>query len=240
MNTKKLKEAILNVLFTRRCGICGEVCDVRKTICDSCEREPNRIEGKICMRCGHEKELCKCENNRFIFYESVCAPFHYRGGPRSAVLKLKFHNRKDLADSLGGEMAECVRERYKGYSFDVCTYMPSHKNEVKERGFNHAELLARSLSEKLGIPCLPLIQKDFETSPQHQLPLYRRTGNLAGALSFDDSELSDLTDMRILLCDDIKTSGQSLNECAQILLFNGAAEVRCITVCIANSDHQQI
>ncbi len=238
MTLKKLKNSILNIIFTRRCGICGDVCDIRKSLCDNCEREPNRIEGKICMRCGLEKDNCNCENNRYVFYESICAPFHYRGGARNAVFRLKFRNRKEMADPLGEEMAKCVSERYKGYEFDVCTYMPSHKSTMKERGYNPAELLAKSVSGKLNIPCLPLINKDFETAPQHQLPLYRRTGNLAGALSFDDSVISDLTDMRILLCDDIKTSGQSLNECAQILLFNGASEVRCVTVCIAHGEKQ--
>ena len=116
--------------------------------------------------------------------------------------------------------------------------MPTHENTLKERGYNHAELLANSLSHELGLPCLPLLKKDFETPPQHRLPLYRRTGNLAGALSFNEDVLSDLSDMRILLCDDIKTSGSSLNECAQLLLFNGAAEVRCITACISRGEKE--
>ncbi len=235
---KKLKDFLLNIIFTRRCGICGDICPINKILCEKCEREPNRIEGKICTRCGHEKNNCDCENNRYVFYESVCAPFHYRGGARNAVIRLKFHNRKELSDSLGTEMAKCVNERYKGYDFDLCTYMPSHKSNMTERGFNHAELLAESVSRTLNIPCLPLIKKDFETIPQHQLPLYRRTGNLAGALSFNEDTLSDLSDMRILLCDDVKTSGNSLNECAQILLFNGAAEVRCVTLCISRGEKE--
>ena len=238
MTIKMLKNFLLNIIFTRRCGICGDICPINKTLCDKCEREPNRIEGKICMKCGNKKQNCTCENNRFLFYESVCAPFYYRGGVRSAILRLKFHKRPEMAISLGKEMAQCVNERYKGYEFDLCTYMPTHENTLKERGYNHAELLANSLSHQLGLPCLPLLKKDLETPPQHQLPLYRRTGNLAGALSFNEDVLSDLSDMRILLCDDIKTSGSSLNECAQLLLFNGAAEVRCITACISGGEKE--
>ena len=143
-----------------------------------------------------------------------------------------------MAISLGKEMAQCVNERYKGYDFNLCTYMPSHKNNMPERGYNHAELLAKSVAQTLNIPCLPLINKDFETEPQHKLPLYKRTGNLAGALSFNEDTLSDLSDMRILLCDDVKTSGSSLNECAQLLLFNGAAEVRCVTACISGGEKE--
>jgi ComF family protein len=190
------------------------------------------------MKCGNEKQNCTCENNRFLFYESTCAPFYYRGGARSAILKLKFNKRSEMAILLGKEMAYCVNERYNGYEFDLCTYMPTHETTLSERGYNQAELLAKTLSDELGIPCLPLLKKDFETLPQHQLPLHRRTGNLAGALSYNEDSLSDLSDMRILLCDDIKTSGSSLNECAQLLLFNGAAEVRCITACISGGEKE--
>lgn len=233
---RKLKENLLNIIFTRRCAICGDVCDIRSAICDRCVAEPNRINGKICMKCGLEKENCNCGNNRFILYESVCAPFRYMGAPRSAISKLKFNHRKEMAIPLGEEMASCVRNRYKNYDFDLCTYMPCQESTLKERGYNQAELLARRMSKSLNIPCVPLIKKDFETEAQHNLPLYLRTGNLAGALSFDDSVLSDISDTRILLCDDIKTSGNTLNECAKILLLNGAAEVRCVTLCIAHRE----
>lgn len=228
----KLKDLILNVIFSRRCGICGDICPVNNPICDNCERDDIRIDGKICMRCGNPKDKCSCENIRYLYYESICAPFYYRGGARNAVFRLKFRNRRELATSLGEEMAKCVKERYKGYGFDLCTFMPAHQNKIKERGYNHAELLAEVVADRLSLPCLPLLTKDFDTSPQHQLPLYKRTGNLAGALSFNYEALSDVTDMRILLCDDVKTSGNSLNECAELLLFNGAAEVRCVTLCI--------
>lgn len=238
MTMKKLKGFLLNIIFTRRCGICGDICPINKNLCEKCEREPNRIEGKICMQCGHEKDDCSCENNRFIFYESVCAPFYHRGGARNAIFRLKFRNRKELADSIGKEMVKCIAERYKGYDFDIITFMPSCKTTMKERGYNHAALLAEVIADTMNIPCLPLINKDIETAPQHRLPLFRRTGNLAGAFSFNEVALSDVEDMRVLLCDDIKTSGNSLNECAQILLFNGAAEVRCVTFCISGGEKE--
>lgn len=236
MNRKRIKKALLDIIFTRRCGICGDICNINESLCEGCAEEANRIDGLICYKCGLEKDNCNCRSNRFLFYESICAPFHYRGGAQKAIFRLKFRNRQDLADNLAEEMAKCVRKRYAGYDFDLCTFMPSHTTTLKERGYNQAELLARSLSDKLGIPCHSLIQKDFETPAQHTLPLYKRTGNLAGALSFDESSEIDVKDMRILLCDDIKTSGRSLDECTKILLFKGAAEVRCVTVCIAGSD----
>lgn len=231
-----IKETLLNILFTKRCHICGNICDIRYLLCENCAKPDLRISGEICYKCGLEKENCNCDNQRYMFYDTVCAPFHYSDGVRLAVFRLKFRNRKSLADNLATEMANCVKERYCGYDFDICTFMPSHEASLRERGYNHAELLAKSLSDSLGITCIDLIKKDFETPPQHNLPLYRRTGNLAGALSFKEDVKVDISGMRILLCDDIKTSGKSLDECAKILLFNGAAEVKCITLCIAGKD----
>lgn len=221
---------ILNLLFTRRCKICGDVCDVRRDLCPQCEKSPSRIEGDICSKCGLSKPDCVCKAPPF--YMSVCAPFYYKDGPKRAITLLKFKNDRGVAENLGKEMAQCVKARYAGYDFDCCTFTPSHKKDIKARGYNQAQRLAEVVSRELNIPCYDLINKDFLTQSQRTLPGHLRTGNLAGAFSYKQSKDIDITDMRILLCDDLKTTGATLNESTKILLWNGAAEVRCITACI--------
>lgn len=230
MSIKGFINNFKNLIFTRRCIICGEVCDVRRSLCPECEKAPCRIEGEICNKCGVPKENCICENAPF--YMSVCAPFYYEGGPKKAVHLTKFKNDLFITEQLGKEMANCVKTRYAGYDFDCCTFTPSHKKDIKKRGYNQAERLAKIITDELGIPCYDLISKDFVTAPQRSLPGYLRTGNLAGALSFNSKEGHNIENMRILLCDDLKTTGSTLNECTKILLFNKAAEVRCVTACI--------
>ncbi len=230
MNFKDVCNNFKNLIFTRRCVICGDVCDVRKNLCTRCEESPCRIEGEICEKCGVPKKKCICKSAPF--YMSVCAPFFYEDGPKRAIFLMKFKNDLMITENLGKEMAECVKTRYAGYDFDCVTFTPSHKTDLKSRGYNQAERLAIIVARELGLPCYNLISKDFPTAKQHSLPAHLRTGNLAGALSFNDDTSCNVENMRILLCDDLKTTGSTLNESTKILLFKGAAEVRCITACI--------
>ncbi len=230
MNFKDFLKNFKNLIFTRRCILCGDVCDIRKSLCDKCEENPCRIEGDICEKCGAPKKNCICKSAPF--YMSVCAPFVYDGGPKKAIYIIKSRNDAVITENLGKEMAECVKSRYSGYDFDCVTFTPAHDKDIKRRGYNQAEQLALIVARELGIPCYNLLSKDFVTSPQRSLPAHLRTGNLAGALSFNTNQGHNIDNMRILLCDDLKTTGSTLNENSKVLLFNGAAEVRCVTACI--------
>ena len=110
--------------------------------------------------------------------------------------------------------------------------MPSAKEDLKSRGYNQAELLAKDFSEITGITYEDVLVKAFRTETQHSLSSAERSGNLAGAIELKDDV--DLMNKRVLLIDDIKTTGATLNECAKMLLIGGAAEVFCLTVAITN------
>lgn len=230
MKFKDISKNLKNLIFTRRCIICGQVCDIRRELCRECEESPYRIEGEICEKCGVPKKDCICKGAPF--YMSVCAPFFYDGGPKRGFYLMKFRNDLAITEQLGKEMAQCVRERYAGYDFDCVTFTPSHKKDIRSRGYNQAKRLAEIISRELNLSCYDLISKDYQTATQHSLPGYLRTGNLAGALSYNAQADCNIENMRILLCDDLKTTGTTLNESSKILLFNGAAEIRCVTACI--------
>lgn len=165
-----------------------------------------------------------------LFYKSVCAPFYYDGAAGKAIRNLKFKNMPEFADVLAEDMAECFKMHFGNYSFDYCTFVPTVKKDIKKRGFNHAELLARKVAENIDIPCKELLVKCTSTQPQHTLPEMKRSGNLLGCFETTNTELIENT--RILLCDDVKTTGATLNECAKTLLIGGAAEVLCLTASI--------
>ena len=129
-------------------------------------------------------------------------------------------------------MVACVKKHYKALDFDACTYVPMHKDDEKKRGYNQAQLMAQIIADELSIPCLTLLNKDFKTSSQHSLPQMMRSGNLLGTISFKEVSDFNIEGTRILLCDDIKTTGATLDECTKTLLFQGCAEVRCITACV--------
>lgn len=229
------KDFILSLFFTKRCKFCEKVIDYRENICKECEENLPAIEGEVCGKCGCEKTSCGC-GKKSAYYTSVYAPYYYSGAPREAIKRLKFHNGKHLVDKLTDDMVDCFNERYKDLEFDFCTFVPAHKSTVRKRGYNQAELLCKSFAEKTKIPFLNLLQKDFKTSEQHTLNESARKGNLLGAFSLNPKMKESIRDTRILLCDDIKTTGSTLDECAKTLLIGGAAEVRCITLCVTKNN----
>ena len=233
MDLKKIKEYVGRFLFTQRCRYCGRVIDIRKDSCQACEESVKEIIGAICYKCGKEKKKCDC-HGQALFYEKICAPYYYEGAIKSLIWRYKFRGKTDIADFLAEQMAKCVVTRYEGYEFDLITFIPSTKKDVKARGYNQAEILARKLAEIIDVPCEELLVKNFETTPQHTLSEMKRTGNLLGA--FDIVENVDIRYKRILLCDDVKTTGATLNECAKALMVGGAVEVFCITAAITEKE----
>lgn len=233
MKFKKAKDYIGRFLFTQRCKYCGRVIDIRKESCEYCDNNISPIKGEICFKCGKEIKKCDCQG-QYVFYEKICAPFYYDGAIKTLVWRLKFKGQKNLAVTMGDMMAECVSKRYEGYDFDVITYVPATKKSEKKRGYNQAQLLAQRIAEKLDVPCEQLLVKTSETAPQHTLPEMMRSGNILGV--FDLKEDADVSFKRVLLCDDIKTTGSTLNECAKTLLIGGAAEVFCVTAAVTEKE----
>ncbi len=231
INFNNIYDTALSFLFTKRCRYCRKVCNIFADICEECAEDISEIEGDICFKCGQNKVICNCKG-KFHYYESVCAPFYYEGAPKKAVISLKHKNHFRVIEGLSNDMVKCINSRYPHIYFDFCTFVPMHREDEKKRGYNQARLLAESIAKELEIPCLELIKKDYKTLSQHKLSETKRYGNLNGAFSFNPCYGVNVKDMRILLCDDIKTTGATLDECSKMLLFAGAAEVRCITACI--------
>lgn len=235
MEFQKIKDILLSVLFTKRCRFCESITDIRKEVCEKCKNEIFTIDGDICLKCGCKKADCTCKG-KAGYYMSVCAPYYYYGALKKAIGLLKFHNNKNMAETLAKDMAKTFQERYGELDFDICTFVPAHKKELKKRGYNQAQLIAKSLSKEIGVPFYEILEKNFETAPQHSLNQSMRSGNLLGAIGLKENTQTDITGKRILICDDVKTTGATLDECAKTLLINGAAEVRCITACIAKNN----
>lgn len=238
MNFKKINEIILSFLFTKRCRYCNKVCDIRDEICSECADSIYTIEGEICYNCGCSKLVCN-KKERKHFYKSICAPFYYDGAPKKAIIHNKYKSIPSVIEGLSEDMLICFKKHYSLLSFDCCTYVPMHPEDEKNRGFNQSQLLAEHIAKQLNIPCYTLLKKDFRTKSQHKLPMTLRSGNVLGAMSFNKECNVSISDMRILLVDDIKTTGATLDECTKVLLFENCAEVRCITACVRKHSEKE-
>ena len=138
-----------------------------------------------------------------------------------------------LADILAEKMAECVKTDFKDIEFDFICYIPFTTSQKIQRKYNQSELLAEKLSKKLNIPLSNIMVKLFDTNSQHKMNLKYRAGNVFGV--YDVKEKVDVTGKTILLVDDVRTTGATLNDCARILKIRGAEKVYCTVAVVAGA-----
>ena len=143
---------------------------------------------------------------------------------------MKFRAEPDIAEVFGQEMAKFAKEVYAGVTIDFVTFVPMTRREQAARGYNQSELLAAHTAREMLLPMIPALTKLYETRRQRTLDRRRRSGNVFGV--FDVIDPAQVRDKRILLCDDLRTTGATLTECAKMLRIRGAREVLCLTAAV--------
>jgi ComF family protein len=180
--------------------------------------------------CGRGKSECLCRNYRF-YYSGLAAPFYYEGVIGKSIRNFKFRGRIGYAGFFAHEMADTVNKQFAGKSFDLIVCVPLTKKSYKIRGYNQSFLLAKEIAAVLNIEIRSdLLVKLYDTPAQHTMTSSMRRGNLAGV--FDVAEPDFAKGKTILICDDVATTGSTINECAKMLLLYGAKEVCCITAAV--------
>lgn len=229
-----IADFILSVFFPNHCIFCDRLMPEFESVCDECGKKLPRIRGEICPECGSSKNDCTCENRHGNYYDGTASALYYVDNVRECMHRFKFDSEKNISRGLSELMEETFRERYAGITFDYVAYVPMDRKREKLRGYNQSRLLAQQLSERLGIPFGDkLIIKLYPTDVQHECTEIERKGNLLGA--FDINPDFDIDGKTVLLIDDIKTSGSTLNECGKMLYLRGAERVFCLTAALVNS-----
>lgn len=216
------------IVYPHRCFVCGELQTAPCTLCPDCE--PLRLhpdgEGARCPVCGLRKKRCVCGNK--LYYETLTFPFYYEGRVRKALHRMKYHEGTSLFAPFAREMTDALRRRELLLCPDAVCYAPMHPRDKRKRGYDQARELAECVGAILEVPTLPLLKKTEKTERQHELSLLLRQGNLLGAFEPETKYLPQIENKRILLVDDIHTTGNTLNEAAKTLMIFGAARVDCI------------
>lgn len=158
---------------------------------------------------------------------AVAACFPYEKGFRRTLHRLKFQEERALARPLGLLMAEAASSL--GEELDGVTWVPMSPQKLRRRGYNQSELLAKAVAKELGLPAWDLLEQVRETDTQHSLTRSQRADNVRGAYRTKSAALGK----RVLLVDDIVTTGATLRACAQGLYGAGAQKV--CAVCAANT-----
>lgn len=184
------------------------------------------MPARQCPLCGEQSthgERCGACLKRAPHFSGVHALYRYAFPVDRMIQALKYQHRLPIAAWFGQQLAGLIPTD----SCDLIVPLPLHPVRLRERGFNQAVEIARTLGGCLKIPVdRNSLQRRRATPPQAGLPLKERHGNVRGA--FECSR--DLNGARILLIDDVLTSGASADECARVLRLHGAASVHVVVV----------
>lgn len=220
--------AIVSALFPNVCVGCGTIIPEGEHLCEYCAEMAEKVDfTKACPRCGMPKKECIC-SKRVFHFSGCAAPYYNDGVTQSAMYSLKFARKEYIAKFFAERMAITVKTCYNDIDFDMVTFVPMSFSRKLKRGFNQSQLLAKRLSKILKLPLydgLLLIGK--KSAIQHKLSFDERFKNVKG--KFKANKKYNLNGKTVLLVDDIKTTGATLDECAKQLLLLGADEVYCIT-----------
>lgn len=227
---KSVFEQFSKFLFCSRCRICGEVVEIDSDLCCEC-KALKRIENPRCIHCGCSKNDCTCKNRKNE-YKQIAAVYYYKDSIIRAVSNFKNNDMPFLSENMADEIYSLVREVYSEIDFDIITYVPLRKFRQVKRGFNQSQLIADKLSKRMDVEVIELLSKVRYTGVQHHKSARERSADAFGAYDVIDKYKYKLDNKTILLVDDVKTTGSTLNECAKMLKIYGAESVYAITFAV--------
>lgn len=206
---------LLDLFYPPRCAFCRKILKTGENgMCNKCDAKISRTNNG------------GAQGGDFI---STCvSPLYYENEVRDAILRFKFNDATNYADLFGGFIANCIEENLKG-RYDIISWVPLSSKRLKKRGYDQAMLLAMSAALKLDDVAVELLHKHTEVPAQSGVgSSEKRRANISGVYSVADEDL--VRGRRILLIDDIVTTGATLSECAKTLKYSGAKEVLCCTL----------
>jgi ComF family protein len=231
----ELVGAAVSLLYPPVCAICGESIRAGEYLCNECDAKGVRIVAPFCQKCSEPFEgsitgAFTCANcaHRTIYFDAAVAAYRGRGVVRQIIHEFKYarqiHLRHLVARWLGAALND---ERLCGRPFDVIVPVPLHPTRQRERGFNQASLIAELLSAQSSIPAKPVLERIRYTTTQTALDRSERMENLHNAFRLRKN--AHVRALRVLLVDDVLTTGSTLNECARVLKRAGAFSVHAAT-----------
>ena len=217
--------ALAELFYPERCVGCGR--RASDVLCRACFDALPYVGSPFCGRCGlptaFATPVCQeCKNVAFGF-QSAKAPLKYDGVGKKIVHALKYRGYKRVVDRLAVPLMLQITD---DASFDAVVPVPLHRSRLRKRGFNQAELLARGVAEKMKAPVSDTLEVVRSTRDQVELTAAQRRANVQGAYTPKEPLRG-----RILLVDDVFTTGATMSACAGTLVRAGASEVHAISLC---------
>ncbi len=235
--------ASIDLLLPPVCLLCGKFLPTNHSVqsfCHDCLASMSPLGPAHCSRCAQpfpdSTSIHLCGNclKRPPAFSIVHAAGLYQGGIKDAVQRLKYRNQISLAKPLGQLIGNVIEAAKADFVPDCIVPVPLHLDRLRQRGYNQALEVSRPIAKQLGITVdTGLLQRIRNTPPQQGLPAIERRSNLRNAfdltLTLSDPSLTSAA-QRILLVDDVMTTGETVRECCRTLLAGGVGEVQVAVV----------
>jgi len=232
-----LVELVFPLIFPEDCRVCGEALREvsRVPVCAKCLRDPQPLLAEhFCVACRtpfvnafplDESGRCTLCRLGLTGFDAVYSYGSYEGALRKLIHLFKFEKIHTLAGPLAKFLVLALPREER---FDVITPMPLHWRRRWERGFNQSELLAREIGKRWNVPVKKAVQRVKPTAPQAGLTNAKRRANVSAA--FEARKNMPLKGARVLLVDDVMTTGATAAACSRALKRAGAAHVALLAV----------
>ena len=209
----KRSNLIARLLFPEKCLLCGKLLQ--------------ETEHLLCRKCAAETPEASGLKKKIPMLSGSFSLWYYEDHVRQSILRFKFHRRRSYALGYGWFLAQKLQDVYQRY--DLITWVPVSRRRKLKRGFDQVELIAHALCKELQVTPAACLKKIRHNPPQSSIAsAAQRRANVLGVYKVPDPAL--VAGKRILLLDDIITTGATISECAKMLMAAGAKEVYGVAV----------
>ncbi len=233
-------DGLLNFIYPAACGLCSKKLDDKYQrsllICKECLSKMKKNRPPFCKKCGRSLaglvetlDTCRDCNQKKFYYERAHACYLYEGAVKEALHLFKYAKRQSLSKMFCGLFIESlIRDGYILKDIEGVIAVPLHGTKIRERGFNQSYMLAEAAARRFKIKEMSMhLKRISNTGPQSELDKNERRNNIKDAFRVQND--GSIKGKRLLLIDDVFTTGATLNECARVLKAAGAAQISCLT-----------
>jgi len=216
-------DKFFNIFFPAKCGFCGVITENYNYICNNCRAQIINEDREHCILCGKKiyllENICKECRERRVYYEKLIYFSEYKDILKDKIISYKFNDSAYLHHFF----AELMCYKLISEKADAITAVPISAKRMKERGYNQSELIAKKISRYLEIPYIKLLTKNRETKRQSDLSKNERYLNIKDSFEFNNK--IKLKHEKVILVDDVFTTGATVNECSRVLKTSGIKSI---------------
>ena len=236
---EKYLDKIISVIYPRHCPVCEEIVSpTGRMFCKDCIRKLSFVKIPVCLKCGKEifdaqKEYCEDCAKRKKSYEYGMALLNYDELTEKIMINIKYHNKREYIKALSKLLVSRYGSEILKLKVDVLLPIPVHKKRLRQRGYNQSALITKEVAKELNLTYVEnVLVRNKNTKAQKELSPEQRLANLSAAFACSE-EAKNYS--KVLLVDDIYTTGSTIEACTRLLKEKGVSEVYYVSLAIGRT-----